>query len=155
MIADKKECTISVITRILEESAYVFTDVLEDPPAQITADWKATGVKLKFFGKESGEMRMWASDGFAQVVAANMLGIGEEDEQAIQKGMDALKESLNIILGNFITTVYGVELIFDLGLPEAVDPCMLTADMANPEAIWLSAEGYPVLFVTEMANGQP
>jgi len=144
-----KETTITVISKILEETAYVFTEIPDENPVPDPRHWDATGVVLRYYGSENGEMRMWASQGFARCVAANMLGIDEDDATAASKGLDALKESLNIILGNYITTVYGVEPVFDLGLPEPLSHDRLKSDMAHPDAIFLTADEYPVLFVVD------
>jgi len=146
---DLREQTIQVIARILGETAYIFVEIPDENPIPDPDKWDAAGVSLRFYGSENGEMRMWASRGFARCVAANMLGIDEEDETAQEKGLDALKESLNIILGNYITTIYGVEPVFDLGLPEPLDPAALHTDLVRSDAILLTAEDYPVLFVTD------
>lgn len=149
---DQKARTVEVISRVLEEAAFVFTDNLDaqDLPDPLT--WDAQGVALKFTGEESGEMRMWASKGFARCVAANMLGVSEEDESSAAKGLDALKESINIIVGNYLTAIYGEEPIFDLGLPEPVDRERLSADLSDPSAVLLAAEDYPILFVVEITG---
>lgn len=144
-----RETTIGVVSKILEETAYIFTEIPDENPLPDTEQWEATGVVLRFYGSENGEMRMWASEGFARCVAANMLGIDEGDDAAASKGLDALKESLNIILGNYITTVYGVAPVFDLGLPEPLDFNLLKTDLENPDAILLTADDYPVLFIVE------
>lgn len=148
MMADKEK-TMEVISRILEDAAFVFTDAIleDDIPAPDT--WEASGVGLDFSGEQCGQMRMWASDGFAACVAANMLGIPEDDSAAAEKGIDALKESLNIIVGNYLTSFYGEEPIFDLGLPTPLDKEQLNDDMRNGEAVWLSADDHPIMFVVE------
>ena len=144
--------TIEIVNRILEEAAFVFTDSLlpEDVPDPST--WEASGVALRFFGTPSGEMRMWASNGFSRCVAANMLGVSEDDPAAAEKGLDALKESLNIIVGNYLTAIYGEAPIFDLGLPEPVDRERLERDFDDPGAVLLAADDHPVLFVVSIGN---
>ena len=148
-----KEQTIEVVNRILEETAFVFTDVLAPEETPDPSTWEASGVALRFFGTPGGEMRLWASDGFARCVAANMLGVGEDDPAAAEKGIDALKESLNIIVGNYLTGVYGEKPVFDLGLPEPVDRERLAADFAHPDAVLLAADDHPVLILIEIDSG--
>ena len=150
MIMNSKEQTIEVVNRVLEETAFVFTDSLMPEEVPDPSNWEASGVALRFFGTPSGEMRMWASDGFARCVAANMLGVAEDDPAAAENGIDALKESLNIIVGNYLTVVYGEEPVFDLGLPGPVDPEQLAQDFAHPEAILLAADDHPVLILIEI-----
>lgn len=147
-----RERTLNVLSRILEESAYIFTDVASEKVLPEPSAWEADGVALTFTGIENGEMRLWASKGFSRVVAANMLGVDEDDDAAAQKGLDALKESLNILLGNYLTEIYGEEPVFDLGLPKAVSPSQMAEDLGNPEAFILAAEEYPVVFIVELYN---
>jgi CheY-specific phosphatase CheX len=149
---DLKQRTVEVITRILEEAAFVFTDTLSADDVPDPEIWDASGVVLKFCGQASGEMRMWASTGFSSCVAANMLGVGEDDPAAAEKGFDALKESLNIIVGNYLTEIYGEKPVFDLGLPEQVEREKLAGDFANPDAVLLAADDHPVLFVVEIVK---
>ena len=144
-----KEKTIEVISRILEDAAFVFTDAISGEDIPVPGEWEASGVGLDFSGEQCGQMRMWASDGFAACVAANMLGVPEDDPAASEKGLDALKESLNIIVGNYLTSFYGDEPIFDLGLPAPIESDALNSDMENSEAVWLSADDHPIMFLIE------
>ena len=150
---ENQEQIVEVITRILEETAYVFTDTLSRDTMPNPEEWNASGVVLQFFGQVSGEMRMWASNGFLRCVAANMLGIGEDDPVAEEKGLDALKETLNIIVGNYLTTVYGEQPIFDLGLPKPLESDRLVIDSENTDGILLIADDYPILFLVENRSG--
>jgi len=146
---EHKDKIIEVITKILEEAAFVFTDTLSNEDMPDPSTWDATGVVLQFYGPVNGEMRMWASNGFARCVAANMLGISEDEPAAAEKGLDALKESLNIIVGNYLTTIYGEEPVFDLGLPEPIEENKLVEDCANSDAVLLTADDHPILFAVE------
>lgn len=140
----------SVISRILEEAAFIFTDELSTDNLPKPGAWKAEGVKLTFNGSPCGELHMWASEGFAIYAASNMLGIDPDAEHAREKGMDALKEILNMVVGNLITEVYGETLVFELGLPTPLDANVLDKDMADSSALWLCAEDNPVLFTLRM-----
>jgi hypothetical protein len=152
VIMSTKEQTVEVVNRILEEAAFVFTDALMPEDVPDPSMWEASGVSLRFFGNPSGEMRMWASEGFSRCVAANMLGVSEDDPAAAEKGLDALKESLNIIVGNYLTAIYGEEPVFDLGLPEPVDRSRLGEDFDDPEAVLLAADDHPILFVISLGK---
>lgn len=145
-----KEKQIEVISRILEETAFVFTDTISNAAIPDPGTWEVSGVSLDFSGEQSGQMRMWASHGFARSVAANMLGVSDDDPSAAEKGLDALKESLNIIVGNYLTTFFGEEPVFDLGLPQPVDPEKVADDVTSADAVWLSADDHPIMFITEI-----
>lgn len=149
MVAD----TLSqVSSRILEDAAFVFTDLLDPQQRPDVDSWSAEGASLEFSGEKKGVLHMWASEGFARYAAANMLGIDEDAEDAGQKGMDALKELLNMVVGNFLTDLYGEEPIFDLGLPEPLPREALAGDVASEQGVWLEAEGNAVLFTVTIED---
>jgi hypothetical protein len=149
------EIATQTISRILGEAAFIFTDNLDQNAKPDGASWDADGVALQFFGASGtgGELRMWVSSGFACYAAANMLGLDADSDDARQKGTDALKELLNMIVGNFITAAYGDIPVFELGLPRNISREFLAKDFANPDAIWLGAEGNAILFIIE-ADGK-
>jgi len=144
-----REIATQTISRILGEAAFIFTDALADGAKPSDATWDADGVSLQFFGSPGGELRMWVSKGFACYAAANMLGIDGDSDDARRKGTDALKELLNMIVGNFITAAYGDTPVFELGLPKNIPHDLMEKDFASPDAVWLGAEGNPVLFILE------
>jgi len=148
--SEVKEKAIEVISRILSESAFIFTDPLEEDEQPNVEEWDAEGVFLGFRGYCEGKIYMWAGKEFLRYAAANMLGIDEESDEASEKGMDALKEILNIIVGNLLTTVYGPEPVFDLGIPGRLSPEEIRDGFNDENAIWLQAEGNPVLFLVDI-----
>jgi Chemotaxis phosphatase CheX len=144
------ETATQTISRILGEAAFIFTDTLDPGAKPADASWDADGVSLRFFGSPGGQLRMWVGKGFACYAAANMLGLDADSDDARRKGMDALKELLNMIVGNFITAAYGDKPVFELGLPEKISPDLMEKDFSNPDAIWLGAEGNPVLYIIDL-----
>jgi CheY-specific phosphatase CheX len=145
------ETARKVMMRILEDTAFIFTDTLSPPDVPELTSWKPEGVALRFEGQARGELRMWVDPGFALLAAANMQGIEPDTEGAQEKGIDALKELLNIMVGNFITEMFGTRPVFDLGLPQRINLEKLATDTAHSQRFWLQAEGNPVLCVVEVA----
>ncbi len=145
-----KQIALEVVGRVLEETAYVFTDEIENEAIPNRDDWIVDGVKLFYKeedGDRSGAVHLWVPNGFASYAASNMLGLDEDDEKAVAKGMDALRELLNVILGNLLTEVYGDDPIFDITLPTALSNKNLIRDYDAEFGVWLEAEDNPVYFV--------
>jgi hypothetical protein len=82
-----------------------------------------------------------------------MLGIDETEESARDKGFDALKELLNMIVGNLLTELYGAEPIFELGLPRESGAGELHTELTERACVWFDAEGEPVLFTFCLPEG--
>jgi chemotaxis protein CheY-P-specific phosphatase CheC len=51
------------------------------------------------------------------VVAANMLGLEPDDDEAARVQDDAVKELLNVTCGNVLTRLAGPEAVFNLSVP--------------------------------------
>jgi len=148
--SEMKEKIVEVIGRILSESAFIFVDPIEEENIPAIDQWEPEGVSLSFSGYKSGMLSLCACDDFLRNAAANMLGIDEESDDAGVKGMDALKEILNIIVGNLLTALYGTEEEFDLGIPQKLSSESIITDYKKENAIWLEAEGNPVLFLIDI-----
>ena len=129
---------------ILEETAFVFTDDLSDPPPG--PEWNPIGAQLAFKGDVIlGSLRVWTDPKFARTIAANMLGVEEDDPQGEQRASDALGELLNIVLGNVLTRAYGDGPVFHLGIPTARLGELWLTDLKS-ESFWLMVEGFPIAF---------
>lgn len=144
------EITLQVVGRVLEETAYLFTDEIDESEVPDIANWEAEGVKLHFTehnGVRLGAVHLWVSKGFASLAASNMLGVDEDDALAAEKGMDALREILNVVLGNLLTEIYGEDPVFDITLPTDLSSDHITEDINADYSVWLEAEDNPVYFV--------
>ncbi len=126
-----------VAPRILEEVAFLFSEPV-DPSSVPGEPWDAAGAELRWNGPSTGVMRLWVDPGLLPVLAANMLGIEEDDPICGAKGFDALKETLNMIVGNCLTEAWGPGPVFHLEIPRMVD--MAFSEMDQADGIWLSIE---------------
>jgi len=141
-----KDVLLDVISRILQDAAFLFTDDFDEEMTPDFTTWKPRGAQLSFKGPSSGSLHIWAESDFYKIAAANMLGIDENDAEAEKKGIDALKELLNMIVGNFLTEAYGKDEFFELGIPSVLENEQLEKDYTNDENVWLDADGNAVLF---------
>lgn len=145
-----REIALQTINRIFAEAAYMFIDKVNDNDYSLSGSDDFEGVSLMFDGEWSGEFHLWANSGFTAQAAANMLGIDENGDLARSKGLDAMKELLNMITGNFLTAVYGDIPKFEQGLPVSLSKESFKSDAKKDTAILLEVEGNPVLFVVEL-----
>lgn len=74
-------------------------------------------LKVLFSGRFSGELLMRLSRGVLPELAANMLGLEEEDISPSDQ-LDAASEALNIICGNLLPAIAGKQAVFNIGSPE-------------------------------------
>jgi len=69
-------------------------------------------------------------------LSANLLGLEAEDSGAQVGAVDAVREFMNVLCGQLITTWYGKNQVFDLTIPN-VRECTETAPQgAEPRTHW-------------------
>jgi hypothetical protein len=145
-----KDIAEQTITDVLQKAVFIFTDPISENEIPALDTWEPDGVSIRFTGKPSGTVYIWVSKGFACCVAANMLGIDKDEPKASEQGIDALKELLNMIVGNLLTAVFGEEPVFELSLPVKAKRNKLLMQINLPDKVWLQAEGNPFLFTMEI-----
>lgn len=115
-MSDISEEVLSEVTiQVFEEAAFVFLEKAEtiDP-------WEGEMIEvvLDFQGPDKeGSLVLCASNEFAIELAANMLGMDNDDERVLDKGRAAIGEILNMICGILVERFFGSDVICKLGLP--------------------------------------
>jgi len=143
---EKREVFTRVLEEVLEQLAFMFGKVV-DKEEIFTENEKYLHVTMEFKGAQTGDVGIAISAWLGVVLASNILGIDEGEEVALDKSADALKELLNIVCGQLLTTVYGEEPVFDLTVPElvALDKVEWMNLVDSPETIVMMVEGVPMV----------
>ncbi len=72
---------------------------------------------ITFEGPSSGELGLLMDPGFAADLASRILGMDESGDLLQDMVLDAVKELLNVVCGQFLTQRFGYEPAFTLGVP--------------------------------------
>lgn len=115
----KKQELRKIVSDSMEKLAFMFfsPDMLREPvPFQ-----NAVISQVSFTGIFSGRLAIVISEPALAELAANMLGIDGDDVAQAQLH-DALKETVNIICGNWLPVEGGDEAVFHIGPPKILDP---------------------------------
>ncbi|MCL2220539.1 MAG: chemotaxis protein CheX [Chitinispirillia bacterium] len=107
----------SVCKQKFEELAFFFCESQDAAAFDYNKVKDAHKASMLFTGPKNGKFEMAAGEKLCLLLASNMLGIEPDDGQASELADDALKESLNVICGNFLTEAYGEEAVFSLTAP--------------------------------------
>jgi hypothetical protein len=133
----------AVFSDVLASLAFMFTD---GRPAEVPTEGRWLESAIGYRGPMTGELRLRCTRGFAARLAASLLGIDPNDADADARADDAVKEFMNIVCGQFVTTVYGAEDIFSLAFPELREletaPDLEAED--GDDCTTLCVEGHPV-----------
>jgi CheY-specific phosphatase CheX len=105
-----KEMLTTAIFEVFEKMFYVFSE-----PLQSNSDGYQMKASINFSGPVNGEIQIFLNRTIAETMVKNMLGFdqGEINEPIMA---DCVKESLNMICGNFVRKL-DPERVFHLSIP--------------------------------------
>lgn len=115
MTDERRERIGEIIVGIIEKQAFLLGEPAgrDELAGELDGGFKAA---VNFSGHASGNLRLLASQATCQELAANVLGVDEEDiDDAAAR--DAIGEMLNVLCGNILTELAGEDPIFDLTPP--------------------------------------
>jgi len=141
----------------LEDVAFLFSEPVQDVPR-----WgeELIEARLDFKGGAEGHLRLMAGRGFADRLAASLLGLEPgEDPEVDACGDDALGEVLNIIAGTALSAWYGPRCVCEIGAPKVAAVTAAEqarwADEATCAAVVLTDEDDPIAVSAALAGGCP
>ena len=111
-----QEMLLTAIFEVFERMYYIFLERGQisnlSPRNGGNYQMKST---INFSGSANGRMQIFLSGGIAETMVKNMLNL-KQDEIDLPIMADCVKESLNMICGNFVRKL-DPERVFDLSLP--------------------------------------
>jgi len=105
-----KQIWVTSIFEVFEKMFYIFLEQV-----RIGGHFDMTA-QISFRGPRNGQMQFFFPENFARTMAMNMLN-QERNEISPVILEDCLKESANMICGNFLRK-FDADRVFDLGLPQ-------------------------------------
>ncbi|HOX05302.1 MAG TPA: chemotaxis protein CheX [Planctomycetota bacterium] len=108
-----------VFAEVLEKQSFMFAEPAEKA-AMPAAVREYVLASMTFSGHWRGSLELAVPIPMCSELAANVLGLEDDDEMATARGPDALKELLNVTCGSILTTLAGDQPVFDLSVPEVV-----------------------------------
>lgn len=145
MPAVQKNVLIDSLTEVLETTAFMMAI---PPEEQLPTPEKVVLVSIDFTGPVNGTIELCAGSEFAQMLAANVMGLEPDDQEALEKSTDAIKELVNITAGVLLTKLTNSPAnIFNLTVPtaqEEPDPNFWQQYITQNEVTVLDVDGFPV-----------
>lgn len=137
---DHTEVIEQTVTDVLEQLAFVFADYAErgELPAEMES---AIAVRMGIRGAATGQLTVISGPDVCLELASNLTGEAPEDING-EVATQALMELANVLCGQLLTEIAGVEPVFDLDPPESIP---------NMAAIWqaLRDDEYAVAFLAD------
>ncbi len=149
----QQELVFDVFENVLEQYSFLFLERVEKE--EITTEENSFArASLSFTGPKEGLLSLTIPDTLAIEMAGNVLGIDPEDEKAQQYAHDALKELINVFLGQLLTTLYGENQDYDFGVPvcETLDHDQWDHLLKDPISHACMLDDYPALLVFQASS---
>lgn len=143
MLQQRTATATTIFSEVLANLAFMFVE--DDAPAVAPEDrWMET--TIGYHGSACGSLRFLCTEGFARLLAANLLAIDPSDPAAGARAGDAAKEFMNIVCGQLVTTLHGSDKVFDITIPESrlLDSAPDLDAVGTLDHCTFSVEGYPV-----------
>ena len=143
---------IEALSNVLENMAFIFTEELPTEKLSINPG-EFLAAEMTFHGPNRGRVSLLVQYPFITLLAVNMLG-AEEGEVTEAIAFDALKELLNMACGQFLTSRFGSEPVFDLTVPEIrnVEAAKLNHRLLRPGSGILEADEHQLVANVIMEN---
>jgi chemotaxis protein CheY-P-specific phosphatase CheC len=123
----------SVAESTLAELAFMFS--MPDEEAGRVTSSELVAASVDFSGPFSGSFAVAVSANMLPAIAANMLGLDEEDTEPLpEQQRDALKELANVVCGNLLPRMAGKQAVFNIEAPQLVDPQVIGGTGARSPA---------------------
>jgi hypothetical protein len=113
MLDPTPELLTDILGSVLQESAFIFAEPDDEPPAW---EGQVLTARIAFESTRGGSLRILTTPDGAAEIAANMLGI-DPGEEATESARPAFSELLNVLGGAFLTRYFGTAVPSQLGLP--------------------------------------
>ncbi len=147
MKKEDSKVLLQLFSEIIEQSAFMFTESIEKDEIEIEG-LTFTQASIIFSGPVKGMVSMAFPSDLSREMAANFLGLEEDDPMVIESEGDAVGELLNMVVGKFLTEVEGTEPVFDLSVPLIEElTTEKTERLLNDEfCATIAVEDEPVIF---------
>lgn len=117
MKPEHAETVAQVFRDVLEKLAFMFVEQVEKEDVE-KGPGNYVAAKMGFTRDLTGSLAMAVPAAMCPIIAANVLGLDEGEDQVMKEALDALKELLNVACGNILTAIAGESAIMDLSVPK-------------------------------------
>ena len=114
---ENKELLLRVCCDVFENMSFMFGETIDLDEAETDSD-SFLKASMSFKGDKTGSIDLIVPTEISASLAYNILGIDEDDELPPDSSIDALRELLNTICGQLMTTMFGDQPVFNLTIPE-------------------------------------
>lgn len=139
----------NILIESLDEALETMAFMSAMPPQdELAVPSESVLVTMDFSGCINGKIEVLASKEFTWMLAANVIGVDCEDQEAQEQNIDAYKEFLNTTCGVLLPRfAKSPEDVFDVSIPQAEvfsDSADWDKFTSHPDTVVLEVDGTPM-----------
>lgn len=108
----------NLVAELLESAVFVFAENIESTPWDATGLWSA---HLELEKDEKYQLALCVPKELALTLAANLLGLEPDEEDAKQSLCDAVGEMANMLAGTLGVELFGKDVVCRIGVPTTIE----------------------------------
>lgn len=108
----------SMVAELLESAVFVFAEDIESTPWDAVELWSA---QLELEEKEKYQLALCVPKELGLTLAANLLGLEPDEEDAKQSLCDAVGEMANMLAGTLAIELFGQDVLCRIGTPKTFE----------------------------------
>ncbi len=146
METDRRKLLSEIFCDAIEKFAFMFGELaVREDLYPVSNEY--INARMTFEGEMTGDIAIAVPEKMCMEIAANILGVNSDDEQAMNLAIDSIKEVLNVACGQVLTAIAGEKTLFNLSIPEVseLDASGWTKMLNKTETIGFLVDDYPVL----------
>jgi chemotaxis protein CheY-P-specific phosphatase CheC len=151
---NERDVLSEVTARVFQQTAFLFPEPADLSSGIPAGEGAVYSVSLSFSGDREGEVSLVVTEALCRELAANVLGEDPAEDDSLEKALDAAKETLNIIAGQFLIQIFGNKALFNLTAPQVTE---LTPEQAAAidltDRVCSLVEGHPVIAAATKKSG--
>lgn len=134
------------IANVLEAQAFMFAETSEAADIEKPVG-DCLSTSISFAGPVSGGLGLIFPSELCIELTANILGLENDEIESLEDAGDALKEFINVVCGQFLTSLYSSDVVFRLSIPqvEETDLGIWQACREDPDAVCMMVDSSPIL----------
>lgn len=105
----------TVVSELLESAVFVFAEAIESTPWNATSLWSA---RLEIEQKEKYQLALCVPKELGVTLAANLLGLEPDEDEAKAGVCDSVGEMANMLAGILAVELFGADVVCRISIPK-------------------------------------
>ena len=153
--SDHIQALHEVISKVLEQTAFMFPEPADLPEKATLDEYEFTCASLKFSGDEEGDLSLIVPTELCHELSANILGEEASKDNDLDRCANAAREILSIITRQFLTHLFGIGAQFNLAAPvcREISREHVSVAFTSEECAYFRIDEYPVIATFKLKTG--